>query len=88
MRELKWYSYLYYNLGGGIEKKFYMRPDGRIRNQDLAWVDENWPSVRSVSFIWYKVKGLEKFNEYSEFKERPSESRTKGLSEEEFVGVF
>lgn len=55
MRELGWYSHLWYNLGGSIRKKFYIRPDGRMRNQDLLWMNENWPSVHSIEFYWYKI---------------------------------
>jgi len=55
MRELGWYSHLWYNLGGSIKKKFYIRPDGRMRNQDFAWMDENWPSVYAIEFYWYKI---------------------------------
>jgi hypothetical protein len=55
MRELGWYSHLSYSLGGSIRKKFYIRPDGRMRNQDLLWMNENWPSVYSIEFFWYKI---------------------------------
>lgn len=55
MRELGWYSHLSYNLGGGLRKKFYIRPDGRMRNQDLVWIDTNWPKVLSIEFFWYKI---------------------------------
>lgn len=54
MRESGWYSNLRYSLGGGIKKKFYLRPDGRIRNQDIAWMDENWPDVWTLELEWYK----------------------------------
>ena len=54
MRESGWYSHLSYNLGGGIRKKFYIRPDGRMRDQEFSWIDNNWPYVLGVDFYWYK----------------------------------
>lgn len=55
MRELGWYSHLWYSLGDGIRKKFYIRPDGKMRDQDLAWIDDNWPSVKTIDMSWYKT---------------------------------
>jgi uncharacterized protein (UPF0335 family) len=75
MRELGWYSHLYYNLGGGLEKKFYIRPDGRMRDQSLSWIDKNWPSVLSISFHWYKI-----------YDDKIKESNNWDISIEEFYG--
>lgn len=59
MREKKWYSNIKYKLAesgpgySSLEKKIYLRPDGRIRNSDIQWVDEKWPNVISIKMEWY-----------------------------------
>ena len=50
MRELGWYSKLRYD--SGVKKKFYIRPDDRMRNQDLSWIDKSWPGVSSINMTW------------------------------------
>ena len=51
MRELGWYSKLKYNRSS-ISKKFYIRPDDRMVDEDIAWIDENWPGVSSIDMTW------------------------------------
>lgn len=61
MREMGWYSKLEYK--GGVTKKFYIRPDERMRTQDIQWIDENWPSVGSIEMTWsssYRSPELDK----------------------------
>lgn len=51
MRELGWYSKLKYNKSS-IQKKFYIRPDDRMRDEDIAWIDDRWPGVSSIEMTW------------------------------------
>lgn len=59
MRELGWYSNIKYTLiekesiYSPLDKKIYLRPDGRIRNSDIQWVDEKWPNVISIKMEWF-----------------------------------
>jgi hypothetical protein len=55
MRELGWYSNLSINSGiKDIKKKFYIRPDERIRTEDIIEIEENYPRVRDIQMIFTK----------------------------------
>jgi hypothetical protein len=54
MRELGWYSNLSINSSGAGKKKFYIRPDERMRTQDIIEIEENYPRVRDIKMIFTK----------------------------------
>ena len=55
MRELGWYSNLSINSGiRDIKKKFYIRPDEKMRTEDIIEIEENYPRVRDIQMIFTK----------------------------------
>jgi hypothetical protein len=55
MRELGWYSNLSINSGiKDIKKKFYIRPDEKMRTEDIIEIEENYPRVRDIQMIFTK----------------------------------
>lgn len=54
MRELGWYSKLKYNRSSitKLQKKFYIRPDDRMIDEDIAWIDDKWPNVLNIEMTW------------------------------------
>lgn len=56
MKELSWYSNLSINSGSkmDIKKKFYIRPDERMRTEDIIEIEDNYPSVRDIEMIFTK----------------------------------
>jgi hypothetical protein len=55
MRGLGWYSNLSINSGiKDIKKKFYIRPDERMRTEDIIEIEENYPRVRDIQMIFTK----------------------------------
>lgn len=61
MRELGWYSNLSINSGfyfpgsrDSIKKKFYIRPDERMRTEDIIEIEDNHPRVRDIEMIFTK----------------------------------
>jgi hypothetical protein len=55
MRELGWYSNLSINSGiKDLKKKFYIRPDERMRTEDIIEIEENHPRVRDIEMIFIK----------------------------------
>lgn len=56
MRELGWYSNLSINSGNkmDIKKKFYIRPDERMRTEDIIEIEDNYPRVRDIEMIFTK----------------------------------
>jgi len=55
MRGLGWYSNLSINSGiKDIKKKFYIRPDERMRTEDIIEIEENYPRVRDIEMIFTK----------------------------------
>jgi len=55
MRELGWYSNLSINSGiKDVKKKFYIRPDERMKTEDIIEMEENYPRVRDIQMIFTK----------------------------------
>jgi hypothetical protein len=54
MRELGWYSNLSINSTILHKKKFYIRPDERMRTEDIIEIEDNYPSVRDIEMIFTK----------------------------------
>lgn len=52
MRELGWYSTFSINSVPGLEKKFYIRPDDRMRTEDIIDIEDNYPRVRDIKMIF------------------------------------
>lgn len=53
MRELGWYSNLSFKMNIG-KKKFYIRPDERMRTEDIIEIEDNHPKVRNIEMIFTK----------------------------------
>lgn len=55
MREMGWYSNLSINSGiKDIKKKFWIRPDERMRTEDIIEIEENHPKVRDIEMVFTK----------------------------------
>jgi hypothetical protein len=55
MRELGWYSNLSINSGiKDIKKKFYIKPDEKMRTEDIIEIVENYPRVRDIEMVFSK----------------------------------
>lgn len=53
MRELGWYSNLSIN-SNNKSKKFYIRPDERMRTEDIIEIESNYPKVSDIQMIFIK----------------------------------
>lgn len=53
MRELGWYSNLSIN-SNNKSKKFYIRPDERMRTEDIIEIESNYPKVSDIQMIFTK----------------------------------
>ncbi len=59
MRELGWYSNLSINSDNkDIKKKFYIRPDEKMKTEDIIEIEENYPSVIDIQMIFTKSKNI------------------------------
>lgn len=55
MRELGWYSNLSINSNNKSSiKKFYIRPDERMRTEDIIEIESNYPKVSDIQMIFTK----------------------------------
>ena len=55
MRELGWYSNLSINSNNKSNiKKFYIRPDERMRTEDIIEIESNYPKVSDIQMIFTK----------------------------------